>query len=138
MPRFVTYEEASRALPDVERIIRRLRRVRDEALGLRTRLEGLWAALEREEASLETIAAEQRRLDALQEEFAALVDELERHGAILRDLDLGLVDFLSLAGQVQIYLCWRVGEHEIRYWHGLAEGYAGRKPLSALPGRRRH
>jgi len=129
MPRLVTYEEASRALPDVERIIRRLRRVRDEALGLRTRLEGLWAALEREEASLETIAAEQRRLDALQEEFAALVDELERHGAILRDLDLGLVDFPSLRDGREVYLCWKVDEPTVEYWHELDAGYRGRQPL---------
>lgn len=105
---------------------------------VRDNLEELWRGLEREEASLEDIGALQKRLDALQKEFGDLVGELEGYGAILRDLDMGLVDFLSLSGQTAIYLCWKIGEPSIAFWHGVGEGYAGRKPLSVLPGGRRH
>lgn len=44
-----------------------------------------------------------------------------------------LVDFLARRGREQVYLCWRLGEPEIRHWHGLHEGFAGRKPLGDDP-----
>ena len=52
----------------------------------------------------------------------------------MKDLEMGLVDFPSLRGGQEIYLCWKLGEERIQYWHGLTEGYAGRKPLDdSLP-----
>jgi hypothetical protein len=138
MPRYFTLEEANRALPDVEQTVRRLRRVRDEATALREQLERQWAALERDAAPLSEIADAQQRLDALQEEFGDLVGRLEARGVILRDLDMGLVDFPTVAGHAEVYLCWRLGESSIAFWHGLGEGYAGRKPLALLPGRGAH
>ena len=138
MPRFFTLEEANRMLPDVEQAVRRLRRIRDEAVALRRHLEAKWAALEREEASLDEIREAQDRLDALQEEFGEIVQRVEERGVILRDLDMGLVDFPSIAGHAEVYLCWRLGEKSIAFWHGLNEGYAGRKPLAELPGRGAH
>jgi hypothetical protein len=47
----------------------------------------------------------------------------------LKDLNIGLLDFLSLRGGREIYLCWRYGEAEICYWHDLDAGYGGRQPL---------
>jgi hypothetical protein len=57
------------------------------------------------------------------------VVEIERVGAIVKDLDEGLVDFPSEREGEPVLLCWRVGEDAIRYYHGEAEGFAGRKPL---------
>ena len=138
MPKFFTLEEATRALPDVEQTVRRLRRVREEAVTLRDQVEGKWTALEREAASIDEIGKAQQRLDALQEEFGELVQRLEERGVILRDLDTGLVDFPTVAGRAEVYLCWRLGEPAIAFWHGLGEGYAGRKPVSELPGSGAH
>ena len=138
MPKYFTLEEANRALPDVEQIVRRLRRVRDEAVALREAVEAQWAALEGEAASLTEIGDAQQRLDALQVGFGDLVRQLEARGVLLRDLDAGLVDFPTVAGPAEVYLCWRLGEPDIAFWHGLGEGFAGRKPLSLLPGRAAH
>ena len=49
-------------------------------------------------------------------------------GGVPKDLDLGLVDFPARLGQREVNLCWKYGEREIKFWHGLDEGYAGRKP----------
>jgi hypothetical protein len=72
----------------------------------------------------------------LEEEFkregeavARCVEQLEALGALVKDLDRGLVDFPALRGGEQVLLCWQVGEDEIAYWHGVDEGFAGRKPL---------
>lgn len=79
-----------------------------------------------------------RRLRALREEgradeAAEAADRLEAIGCVLRDADLGLIDFPLRAAGGDIFLCWRLGEASIQFWHGTSEGYAGRKPLSALP-----
>jgi hypothetical protein len=46
---------------------------------------------------------------------------------------MGLVDFPSLLRGEEIYLCWKLGEERIAYWHGIEEGFAGRKPLDDSP-----
>jgi hypothetical protein len=50
-------------------------------------------------------------------------------GAVVKDPDAGLVDFPARVQGEEAFLCWRLGEDEIAYWHGLEEGFAGRKPL---------
>ena len=57
------------------------------------------------------------------------VKELQALGVLVKDLDRGLVDFPALRGDEEVLLCWQVGEEEIAYWHGVEEGFAGRKPL---------
>jgi hypothetical protein len=57
------------------------------------------------------------------------VEQLERFGVLVKDLDRGLVDFPALRNGEEILLCWQVGEPEVGYWHGVDEGFAGRKPL---------
>ena len=63
------------------------------------------------------------------EAVAGAVEELQALGVLVKDLDRGLVDFPALRDGEEVLLCWRVGEREIAYWHGLEEGFAGRKPL---------
>lgn len=70
--------------------------------------------------------------EQLQREAAAVtgaVEELQALGVLVKDLDRGLVDFPALRGGEEVLLCWQVGEGEVAYWHGLEEGFAGRKPL---------
>jgi hypothetical protein len=56
-------------------------------------------------------------------------ERLERLGVQVKDLDRGLVDFPALHEGQEVLLCWQVGEDEVAYWHGVDEGFAGRKPL---------
>jgi hypothetical protein len=60
---------------------------------------------------------------------AACVAQLEELGVLVKDLDRGLVDFPALRDGEEVLLCWEVGEDEIAFWHGVDEGFAGRKPL---------
>jgi len=63
------------------------------------------------------------------EAVAAAVEELNRLGVLVKDLDRGLVDFPALRQGEEVLLCWQVGEDEVAFWHGVEEGFAGRKPL---------
>lgn len=58
------------------------------------------------------------------------LERLERLGVVVKDAERGLVDFPALRENgEEVLLCWQVGEDEIAFWHGLEEGFAGRKPL---------
>ena len=62
-------------------------------------------------------------------EVQAGLEEIQGLGGVIKDLGLGLVDFPHLRGGREVNLCWRFGEQHITHWHGLDEGFAGRKPL---------
>lgn len=73
--------------------------------------------------------AERARLERLAERLQAELGEIQALGGAPKDLELGLVDFPHLRHGEEVNLCWKFGERTIRYWHGLDEGYARRKPL---------
>jgi len=69
----------------------------------------------------ERAKAEQRAKDALA--------EIDAIGVQVKDLDIGLLDFpCEVDGRI-ILLCWKLGEKAITHWHGVSEGFAGRKPV---------
>jgi len=57
------------------------------------------------------------------------VAEIDATGVQVKDLDIGLLDFPCLVGDEVILLCWKLGEKAITHWHGMQEGFAGRKPI---------
>jgi hypothetical protein len=63
------------------------------------------------------------------EAFQSALAQLQEVGGALKDLDLGLVDFYGLRGGEVVFLCWKLGEERVRFWHTLDSGYAARQPL---------
>jgi hypothetical protein len=57
------------------------------------------------------------------------IERIQETGCVVKDLDEGLVDFPAIHKGEEVYLCWKLGEERIEYWHGIEEGFAGRKPL---------
>lgn len=58
-----------------------------------------------------------------------LMDRINEWGIQLRDIHTGLVDFPGIREGEEIWLCWRLGEPEVAYWHSRDEGFGGRRPL---------
>jgi len=58
-----------------------------------------------------------------------VIDEIAAHGAQVKDIDEGLIDFPALSRGEPVLLCWKLGEDEIRYWHTVEDGFAGRREL---------
>lgn len=129
--RHFTPAEANAALEHVRPLVEQLVAQRAEHI----------AALERQEelerkirgngggippAQLAEAAAE---VDAHARRLAKLVDEITEHGAEVKDLDAGLIDFPALRNGETVLLCWQLGEDEIGFWHGTDDGFAGRRPL---------
>jgi hypothetical protein len=70
--------------------------------------------------------------DAIQAEATAIsecAEQIDAAGAQVKSLEEGLLDFPAKRGDEVVLLCWKLGEDEIAYWHGVDEGFAGRKPL---------
>jgi len=59
----------------------------------------------------------------------AVLEEVQETGCLIKDLDIGLVDFPTLFRGTEVYLCWKLGETAIEFWHGVDEGFRGRKPI---------
>ena len=62
-------------------------------------------------------------------EIVKRVNAVHERGAIVKDLDTGLIDFPARLHGEEVLLCWRLGEDQVEHWHGLEEGFAGRKLL---------
>ena len=69
------------------------------------------------------------RRDQSHERLKATVTRIQESGCVIKDLDIGLVDFPSLFRGEEVYLCWKLGEARIAFWHGTQEGFSGRKPI---------
>ncbi len=129
--RHFTPEEANAALAVVRPLVERLVAMRREHVAALARQEELERAVRGNgggipPASLASAAAE---VEELSRALAALVDEISAHGAQVKDLDKGLIDFPALRRGETVLLCWRLGEDAIRYWHRVEDGFAGRRPL---------
>jgi hypothetical protein len=68
-------------------------------------------------------------LERVSRRIQARLEDIARLGGVPKDLGMGLVDFPHRRGGEVVNLCWKHGERSVTHWHGLDEGYAGRKPL---------
>ena len=73
------------------------------------------------------------QLDTNLAELKRLFEELARHGGTVKDPAIGLIDFHAQRGAEVVFLCYKLGEPEVAYWHPLDDGYRGRKPLESEP-----
>jgi hypothetical protein len=62
-------------------------------------------------------------------ELSRLVEKVQEMGCEMKDIDQGLIDFRAEREGREVYLCWKLGEPDIRWWHDLESGFAGRQPL---------
>jgi hypothetical protein len=119
-----TLAEANSVLNIIRPVVAEIQSIRERILA---RQPELWLAMERAggnggSAELSRLAHEFDRLDSLAHE---IVDT----GAEIKDLGIGLIDFRALRDDQEVYLCWKYGEEDIRYWHEIGAGVAGRRPI---------
>jgi hypothetical protein len=131
MERTFTPEEANAALAELRPIVERmvvhrsnLSQAQKLQAELVTRIAGNGGDMS--PSDLRDAAATIEREAAAIAECAEQVNAI---GAQIKSLEEGLLDFPARRGDEVVLLCWKLGEDEIRYWHGVDEGFAGRKPL---------
>ncbi|HYA17044.1 MAG TPA: DUF2203 domain-containing protein [Bryobacteraceae bacterium] len=132
MPRYFTLGEARAALPLVGRSMR-------EALHAKAKNQDAERSLNRLTQRIlmaggiqvDTAQAEswKNQYDSSAAALKTALERIEEAGALVKDLDTGLVDFPTLFEGREVYLCWRVDESDIGHWHGVDEGFAGRRAI---------
>lgn len=122
-------EEANALLPVVRPLLEQLvTKRRDLAIKL---LEADTAQRMASDAGGAQRAATQAGLaEGMHAEVLALIDAIQKHGCVVKDMDLGLVDFAALRNGQLVNLCWKMDEPTIAFWHGMDEGFSARKSIS--------
>jgi hypothetical protein len=108
LPIFLTPDQANEVLPEVHGIVERVIEIKKEA---ESNNDGL---------------ATSKTMERLERE----IQKLEELGCVLKDMSTGLVDFPAVRLGTRVWLCWKAGEESVMFWHGLNEGFAGRKPVN--------
>jgi len=129
--RHFTPEEANAELEHVRPLVEQLVAARQEHAAALERQEELERKIRGNGGGIPPaeLAAATAEVDAVARRLAKLVDEITEHGAQVKDLDTGLIDFPALRGGETVLLCWQLGEDEIAWWHRVDDGFAGRRPL---------
>jgi hypothetical protein len=130
--RIFTLTEAERARQELEPFL-------VEAMDSRKKLSGLDGELAAVSARImmmggvivpyEKLAAVRMEHNRLAETLKSALNHILEAGCLIKDLDVGLLDFPAVINQQEVYLCWKLGEDRIRFYHRQDEGFANRKPL---------
>ena len=132
MPRRFTLPEAQSLIPRLDGLLRRAVEVKAkyqeadqviQAMSQRVQMMG-GMIVDRDRA----VDASNRRSE-LATELRSIVEEVQEFGCVVKDLDTGLIDFPTLLRGEEVYLCWKLGETSIGFWHGVNEGFRGRKSI---------
>ena len=139
LPQEETPEPRLFTLTEAERTRRELEPVLIEAMDCRRKLSGLDTELAAVAARImmmggvvvpyESLAKLRREHTRLAESLKSSLDRILETGCLIKDLDVGLLDFPSIIDNEEVYLCWKLGEDRIRYYHRQNEGFSGRKPI---------
>ena len=132
MPRYFTLAEARAALPVVGRSIREAVQAKAHYTEAEKAIQDLvQRILMMGGINVDTVAAEawKTQYDSNAQTLKNSMERIEDLGVLVKDLDIGLVDFPTLFRGEEVYLCWRMDEDDIDHWHGVNEGFNGRRPI---------
>jgi hypothetical protein len=133
-PRHFTLEQANAALAEVRPLAERMVAHRREVAILLSRRAELASTIAGNGGDLDPgeLARVEAEIAEQAKGVAQCVNRIHGLGAQVKDADEGLVDFPARREDEEILLCWKLGEDEIGFWHGLEDGFAGRRPVDDL------
>jgi hypothetical protein len=127
-PRLFTVEEANDLLASIRPLLLELKQEKEQFDQLRRTLEAMTPAMRGNGHGALAVEYEQR-INDLVTRISAGIRSLAEQGIEVKDLNQGLIDFPHLRDGHVVYLCWRLGEGKIRFWHEIEAGFAGRRVL---------
>ena len=122
--RYFTLEEANRLIPTLEQELSELRTLRQDLEELGGELSPLFEVIRHNGGHRKT-----RRFLQLAQELGEILERIQSHGCLIKNVDPGLIDFPHIREDREVYLCWRSGEEGIQYWHDIDAGFAGRQSI---------
>ncbi len=134
MSRLFSLQEARALLPFVGRTLREAVEARERHEAAEQFLQGLaQRILLMGGISVNTAAVEswKHQLETSGKIISGALSKIEEAGVVVKDLNVGLVDFPTMFRGEEVYLCWRMDEDDISHWHGIHEGFAGRREIDS-------
>jgi hypothetical protein len=131
-PRFFTVEEANALVSSLQVEFGRIAQARSELAPLIQALGGpddAIAILHDGAPTPPGCASEAQELRRLAGEITGAVERVNAFGCLVKDVEMGLVDFYAVVDGEPAFLCWQFGERSVAHWHALDEGFTGRKPI---------
>jgi hypothetical protein len=126
MINFYTPEQANDLLPEIKKRLIKIINKRNEIVMIQNELNSIIS----DNRPFEIFFGKKNELNRITSSLYKEIEEVEELGVLIKSLDEGLVDFASKRFDEEVWLCWKVEEEKIRFWHGKNEGFTGRKPLS--------
>lgn len=128
--KYFTLAEANALLPRLEQMLLQLQALKHDMQSKYQKLQATKVAL----TSAATVRndyffQEEAELEFLMWSANSMLQQILDTGVEIKDIDTGLCDFYSLRDGQEVYLCWKLGEPIITHWHGIYEGFMGRKPI---------
>ena len=132
MARYFTLDEAEKLLPEVESSSREAIFLKSEftqaEAAFRSSIERL-AMLGGVDLNRTAIVDQRARREVSAMRLKEVMNRIETIGCLVKDLDIGLIDFPTLFHGKEVYLCWKLGEERIRFWHHVEDGFKGRQAI---------
>ena len=124
MPQYFTLSEANQVLITIRPLMDEVQAIRQKIVSTQP---DAWSAIEKSVGNggsrvLSKMVQDFERLDAL-------VHQILDTGVLIKDVNIGLLDFPALRNGREVYLCWQHGEDDIAFWHEVDAGFAGRQPI---------
>ena len=126
MQNYFTIKSANEILPSVIKKFQNLKKEKNEVLKLEQKLQVSVSPTNQ----LDQYILLKEQLNRAIIQFYGAIAELEQTGVMIKDIDQGLLDFPSKRFEEEIWLCWKEGETEIKFWHEIDSGFNGRKPIT--------
>ncbi|SRR5579885_18067 len=123
-----TVKEANAILPSTIKKFKELVNLKNEIIKIQTDMETDPKYM----TSLKEYILKKQEFNTAISNFYKAMEDIESTGVVVKSVEEGLLDFPSLRFSEEIWLCWKEGETEIKFWHGKDEGFNGRKPLEAF------
>lgn len=120
-----TLKEANAILPSIIKKFKDLVDLKNEVIKIQTEMETNPKYM----SSFKEYSLKKQELNTAISSFYKAIEDMEGTGVMIKSIDEGLLDFPSLRFNEEIWLCWKEGETEIKFWHGKDEGFNGRKPV---------
>lgn len=127
MPRYFTLPQAKETLDHIRPLMDEVQAIRKTILEKQPEA---WPAIEKSAGN-----GGNRALSSMVQDFEkleALVHRIQETGALIKDINLGLLDFPAMKDEREVYLCWQYGEEDIAFWHEIEAGFAGRQPIESF------
>lgn len=121
-----TIQDANKVLPSVIKKFNNIVSLKNEV----TRIQSEMETNPRYMSSFKDYMIKKQELNTAITNFYKAIEDLESTGVMVKSIEEGLLDFPSIRFNEEVWLCWKEGETEIKFWHGKDEGFTGRKPLS--------